>query len=41
MGESTKWKYVCTCGYETLTVGSAVKHINDTQEAHRLKRVEI
>ncbi|MEM1524908.1 MAG: hypothetical protein QW372_04215 [Nitrososphaerales archaeon] len=35
------WKYKCSCGFETLSVGEAVKHINENGENHRLIRLDI
>ena len=34
------WKYACSCGYETLQIGSAVSHINNNK-AHQLQRIEL
>lgn len=34
------WKYICTCGYSTLSVGEAVKHINEYMN-HQLTRINI
>jgi len=34
------WKYKCSCGFETLQVGSAVAHIN-ANPGHRLQRIEL
>ncbi|GBC75472.1 hypothetical protein HRbin06_00790 [archaeon HR06] len=39
-GKMGGWKYVCTCGYSTLNVGEAVKHINENT-THQLTRVEL
>lgn len=36
------WKYRCTCGYETLDVGSAVAHVNKAKDGkHQLVRIEL
>jgi hypothetical protein len=34
------WRYSCSCGYETLQIGSAVSHINNNKD-HQLQRTEI
>jgi len=34
------WKYKCSCGFETLQVGSAVAHIN-ANPGHQLQRIEL
>jgi len=34
------WKYTCTCGYETLSIGDAVSHINKNT-GHQLTRAEL
>ena len=34
------WKYTCTCGYETMSIGVAVGHINKNK-GHQLTRTEV
>jgi len=34
------WKYTCTCGYESMSIGDSVGHINKNK-GHQLTRVEL
>ncbi len=39
----SNWKYVCKCGYDTIKISGAVKHINTSKnkEDHQLQRQEM
>lgn len=34
------WRYQCDCGFETLSVGDAVGHLNRNRQ-HQLRRFEL
>jgi len=39
-GGMSGWKYTCTCGYESMSIGDSVGHVNKNK-GHQLTRVEL